>query len=277
MLTGLGALILALAATGCQSSDGTDEGHVTGAGSKLQQAGSATVQFDVSLSNEVGHDSVRWIGVSRSAYGERPATEIDFTDVSVHAAAANAPTRKIELHEIIVGGTRYHRSPQLQTPPNTPWVRLDEGSFVHYGLEIANADLGVLDPMAYLGLVRSLSPGQELASRTDRTESIDGAMIRLYQVECDLGAACSATAMPLPFIELFPGPNTMVLKLWLDEQQRPRKIEATVDLDTGETGIDGGKIVYKLRTTLAINDLGAAVTVAEPRPDETTTNYTIRP
>jgi hypothetical protein len=277
MIAGLSALILALAVTGCQDSGGTDDGHVTGARSQLQRAGSATVQFDVSLSNEVGHDSVRWVGVSRSAYGERPATEIDFTEVSVHAVAANAPTRQIELREIIVGGTRYHSSPQLQTPANKPWVRLDEGSFVHYGVEIANPDLGVLDPMAYLGLVQSLSPGQELASRTDRTDSVDGTTLRLYRVECDLGAACSATVMPLPFIKLFPGPDTMVLELWLDEQHRPRRIEATVDLDTGQTGVNGGKIVYKLRARLTINDLGAQVTVAEPGPDETTTDYSLRP
>jgi hypothetical protein len=265
-LAGLALLATLAGATACTGeTEPVADVHaaIVGAGTALDAAGSATVHFDVTLANQSGRDSVTWTGVRRSTFGDGAASDIEFTAFTVTRPASPAP-RTVNLREIVIAGVRYHRSDSLITL-GPPWVRVPDGDAIRYGSLIADPDLGLLDVRALLATVERVDESLAADAGTGRADTIDGTDVRLIQVSCGLGRDCDAAALPESFRRLFPGDNRLVLGLWLDEQNRPRRLEISADLDTGRVAGDA-RVRYSWTATMTIGALGAPVTVTAPDP-----------
>jgi hypothetical protein len=263
--------VLALFAGGCQGRESPEaaQSALTGAGAALRAAGSATVRFEVMLRNTSGSDWVRWRGTTRARYGDKPASATEFTDFSLRSG-------KVDLQTVTVGSIRYHRTPRLRTPPGKPWVRLDPGRSLAYGPRVADPDLGLIDPLAYLGVLEGIPRSTAILARTDRTQTIDGAQTRAYLVGCGLGSeGCPGSDLGQAR-RVFSGENAITVTFWLDDEHRPRLLEGSADLDTGSSAL-GGRAYYRATVRIEIADLGRAVDIAEPAPAEVTTQVTMAP
>jgi hypothetical protein len=263
--------VLALFAGGCQGRESPDAAHsaLSGAGAALRAAGSATVRFEVMLRNTSGPDWVRWRGTTQARYGDKPAAATEFTDFSLRTA-------KVDLQTITVGSIRYHKTPRLRTPPGKPWVRLDLSRSLAYGPRVADPDLGLIDPMAYLGVLENIPRSTAILARTDRTQTIDGVQTRAYLVACGLGSdGCPASDLGQAR-RIFSGENAISVTFWLDDEHRPRLLEGSADLDTGSSAL-GGRAYYRATIRIGIADLGRPVDIAEPAPAEVTTEVTMAP
>jgi hypothetical protein len=263
------SVLVLLAGGGCQGRESPEaaQAALTGAAAKLRAAGSATVRFEVVLRNTSGPDSVRWRGTTRFRYGDKPASATEFTDFSLRST-------KVELRTITVGPVRYHRTPRLRTPPGKPWVRIDPGESVAYGPRVADPDLGLIDPLAYLGVLENIPRSTALLARTERTQTIDGRPARAFSVSCGLGSEdCPASDLGQAR-RVFSGDNAISMTFWLDDENRPRLLEGAADLDTGSSAL-GGRAFYRATVRIEIADLGGPVAIAEPAPDEVTTEITM--
>jgi hypothetical protein len=274
------------AATGaCDRQDPGAEAHrrLAGAEAALRAAGTATVHFDVALDDAAGYDSVHWAGTSRMGYGTPAVTSTEFSTASavqpdVGAGGLTTVTHTVRLRELIVDADRYHSADKLRTPNGQHWVHLPAGNYVSYGPQVANPDLGPLDPMVYLGLLANTTLAQAVLGDTGREERIDGVAAHRYHIACTLGhEGCPATALPPVFTAMFAGACNVEIDVWLDGDGRPRKLEASGDLDTGRTvAAGGGTIYYTLRTSMTFSDFGTPVDAAAPPADDVTTTYTLR-
>jgi hypothetical protein len=268
--------VFALAVSGCgigrpNSMDAARDA-VRGAGPALRKAGSATVRFEVALANAAGSETVRWVGTTKSRYGERPAADTEFTVMTVRRSAGigtSAETIDVDLRTITVGDVRYHRTPSLVTQPGRPWVRLVPQQWVSYGTRVADPDLGVIDPETYLRVLEEVSPAEAMLSDTEREEKVDGAHTRVYHIGCTLSTDACPTSSLGRVGRLFSGTHTVRLTIWVDRDGRPRRIEAGADLDTGRTA-QGAKVFYALRAVLSVGDFGKPVEIAEPSSNEVT-------
>jgi hypothetical protein len=267
----MAATLALLAGGACQGRESPEAARsaLTGAGAALRAAGSATVRFEVMLRNTSGSDHVRWRGTTRARYGDKPASATEFTDFSLRSG-------QVDLETVTVGPIRYHKTPRLRTPPGKPWVRLDASRSLAYGPRVADPDLGLIDPLAYLGVLDSIPRSTAILARTDRTQTIDGTETRAYLVACGLGSeACPASDLGQAR-RVFSGENAITVTFWLDDEHRPRLVEGSADLDTGSSAL-GGRAYYRATLKLEIADLGRPVDIAEPAPSEGTTEVTLAP
>lgn len=257
--------------------------EVTGAAAALRAAGTAAVRFDMALVNLEGDgDEASWKGTSRVRYGDQPAAETEFTsfDSTVFDIPTSGPnvglattqTHQIDLREITVGETRYHRSSKLSTPRGKPWVKLTKGQYALYGTTMANPDSGALDPQTYLDLLAGLDTAATAGTMTDDRETVDGVQTRRYQLVCTLGEGpCASASLGVKLQDLFPGAgNTFELQFWLDDEGRPRKLDVEAHLERRSTS---KAALYQLRGTLSLSEFGRPVAVAEPPDAEVTTEY----
>jgi hypothetical protein len=277
------AFVLSLAA--CGGDDPSESAHkeLTGAAAALRKAKTATVHFDAKLYNTTGNDAAQWAGTSKVKYGDPDATDTEFSRASVDvpnlAFKPGQPLSEqhdLDLREISVGQVRYQRSSKLRLPAGKTWVKLAEGSDLQFNARVANPDL-VVDPHPYLKILEGVSASFALTSDTRRTETLDGAETRIYQADCELGSEdCGDAALPTALRTMFPGKNTLSMKVWLDNDGRPRKLVVEADLDSGASDVAlGGNKFYKLKATMTFTGFGGPVTISEPPASQTTTDYTV--
>jgi hypothetical protein len=250
---------------------------VAGAGPALHRAGTATVRFDVSLSSQTGYSSADWQGQSRHVYGARPAAATDFDlfrvvtpNPSLRPFTSATNTAHLDLREIAVGDVRYHRSGFLRVPADRPWVSVPANASLLYGSEIADPDLGLLDPDLYLRVTGALTDVAAYTGDTGRRETVGGAATRYYNLTCDLAHSDPAVStLGDRLARLFPRTPSVRIELWLDDRGRPRKIAATGDLLPASgadpaAGLPSATAAYYLKATLTLSDLGRPVTVDPP-------------
>jgi hypothetical protein len=269
----LGVSVLALlAGGGCEVRSPARVAHdtLTGAAAALRAAGSATVRFHVVLYSTVGRDRVTWRGTTLARYGDKPASATEFTEFAVKTSG----TRNVKLRTITVGDVRYHDTDELVRPEGKSWVRLESGNSVSYGTRVADPDLGLIDPLAYLGVLESVSIGTASIARTDETETIDGAEARAYRVVCSLGSDGCPESDLGNARRIFSGDNQISIRFWLDDQGRTRRVVGGADLDAGTSQV-GTRMIYRLQVNIDVVDLGKPVESAEPPSSEVTTEVRI--
>jgi hypothetical protein len=265
------SLLALLAGGGCQGRE-SPEAALTGAAATLRAAGSATVTFQVALVNTTGRDRVLWKGTTRARYGDKPASATDFSDFTVKTSG----TERIDLRTITVGDVRYHNTRELVTPEGKPWVRFESGHWISYGTKVADPDLGLIDPLAYLSVLETIPRGTAILAETDQTETIDGVPTRAYKVSCALGSRDCPESDLGDARRIFSGNNAIHITYWLDDQGRTRRIKGAADLDAGTSAV-GNLVIYRLDVTIDIRELGRPVEVAEPPPAEVTTEVRFAP
>jgi hypothetical protein len=278
---------LALAACGAPwaAEDPIEAAHraVAGAGPALHRAGTATVRFDVSLGSRTGYSSADWQGRSRHVFGARPAADTDLDlfrvvtpNPSPRPFTPAATESHLDLREITAGGVRYHRSAFLHTPADRPWVSVPANASLLYGSDIADPDLGVLDPDLYLRVTGALSATAAFTGDTGKRETVGGVATRRYNLTCNLARGDPAVStLGDRLARLFPQTAYVRIELWLDDRGRPLKIAASGDLvpaaGAGAAGATAASAVdYHLQATLTLTDLGRPLTVDPPPPAQVT-------
>jgi hypothetical protein len=261
-----------LAVTACSAPDPLEEAQeqVNGAGAALRQAGSATIQFDVTITADPGTAWVAWEGTTRARYGDPVATDTEFTSVKVvRPSVGGSSSDLVSLREVVIGDTRYHYSEDLTTVRGKPWVKLAEGESLQYGLDVADPDLGLTDAQLWLGMLERVDAAAAVTAQTKREENIDGVQTRMYNLTCNLGEECTNNDLPARFNQLFPGDKPMRIAFWLDDEGRPRKLE--LDGFLGNT-VDGTtQRGYNLRGVMTFTGFGEQVEVTQPPADQVTT------
>lgn len=277
------ALILAAGACGDDAGESARKA-VTGAAGALRDAKTATVHFDVKLLSPNLTDVAQWAGTSKVKYGDPDVSDTEYSRASVVVPTLQprpgqplSSTYDIDLREISIGPVRYQKSSKLRLAAGKSWVKLPEGSYVHYGTDKANPDLVVIDPQRYLKMLANLSTGLAYSGDTGKTETVDGAQTRVYRIDCTLGRSggCDTGPLPAVFVSTFSGTDSRLsLTLWLDTDGRLRKLAVDGDLDAGPNSVTGEqKTIYKLTATMTLTDFGKPVEVAEPPADQTTTEH----
>lgn len=251
---------------------------VTGVRQAVHRAGSVTVDFDVTFGPQYSRDGVHWEGTTRLRYGDHPASETEFTSFSIRGMAGLSEPGEfqlIDLHEIVEGtvrqeSVRYHRSEELATPQDRPWARLDPGQILQYGPDIANPDLGVVDPEWYLALLASVNETAARGAVTDDREEIDGVTTDRYRLSCELADwECPYPQEGDPLLALFPDYRWVNLGFWLDGDGLPRRLEAEFILHT-TSAFDGSTVAYTAEVEMTFRDFGAPAEITPPPADEVT-------
>jgi hypothetical protein len=284
-LRALVVLTVLLSAGACGNGTDSARKSLTGAAGALRKAKTATIHFDVELLSPLSTEIAIWAGTRQVKYGKPDVSATDFS-----AANVQVPVRQprpgqplsedydLDLREISVGPVRYQQSTRLRLDAGRSWVRSEEGQYVEYGVKMANPDLVVLNPEQYLALVEGWSEGLAYLADTKKTETLDGVRARVYTVECTFGASgsCDYTKLPPLLTSTFSGPgSTLNMKLWLDDDDRPRKLVVRANLDAGPNAATGQESIHELRTTMTLSDFGKPVEVTEPPADQTTPHYEV--
>jgi hypothetical protein len=289
-----GVVMVAVVATalGCSRQDPLEEAYaeryhaMTGMEAALRAAGSATVEFDVTLRSWLGSEAVRWQGTTQIQYGEPPVsqTQFDAFEMTVPEPTLedfyHTATERYDLIEVSTGGTRYHRSTSLGLPADRPWLQLDPGESYEYGTHgalIADPDLGLVDLAFYTGLAAGVNEQHAFTAGNQEEETIDGVHTRKYLLNCfpwPDSDYCSYPGSAQRLLDVFPGTNSFLIAYWLDDQGRPRRIELSdIRLDTATPLPDGGgaTITYQARGEMTITGFAEPVNVSMPPADQITT------
>jgi hypothetical protein len=278
-------LTLLLPAGAC--GDGTDSARksLTGAAGALRKAKTATINFDVELLSPLSTELSSWAGTRKVKYGEPDVSDTEFSTASVVVPILQprpgqpvSESHDLDLREISVGPVRYQRSKKLRLDAGKSWVKSEQGQYVEYGVKMANPDLVVIDPEQYLKLVEDWSKGLAYLADTQKTETLHGVQTRVYSIECTFGSSdsCDYTKLPPLLTSTFSGTgNTLNMKLWLDDDDRPRKLVVDANLDAGPNAVTGQESIHELRSTMTLTDFGKPVEVTEPAADQTTTHYEV--
>jgi hypothetical protein len=263
-------LAVSLAVAGALTTGGCDSAPdpvaaLTGAHAALRQAGTATIHFNVLLTNTLRREEIRWQGTTQARYSDPTVSATEFSTFTV----TTRETKTLTLSEVTVGPVRYHRSPSLITPEGKPWVQLEAGHHLAYSGQAADPDFGLIDPEAYLKVLETMNEGAAILAKTDKQDTIDGVKVRGYNVSC----AFETKTCPQDLGQIrtyFEGENQITtMMFWLDDNGRPRRIAGTVELST-KGGTDY-TVIYKAMVSIDITGLGGPVTATEPPADQVTT------
>lgn len=165
--------------------------------------------------------------------------------------------------------------PQLQLQTGAPWIEMDLGAaMAQVGIDADMAEIiqsQSSDPTSALQFLRGASEVTELG-----TEVIRGTETRHLEVVIDLDTLVEQTPEPArddmaKLVELYTV-ETMTAQVWLDDEERVRRVRQDLDYSTLELpgDVDLGPLEGQTQTIeVEYYDFGVDVDVQLPAPGET--------
>jgi hypothetical protein len=266
------AVVLATGA--CSASDSFTEPYeaLTGSLKALRDTGSVTAEIKVSLNGSTLDNWIEWKATRRTSFGNPDRSVLEGGGTVVFPS--QQPRHNLDLTELVIGQDRYYQSLRLRLPAGKKWLKPDQRTSVQFGSQIANADLGVLDPLPFLELVADVDKAGALGAQTDQYEDINGVRTRRYNVRCGLNKDCDIAAFPADFNRVFNGESPITISVFLDEDKRPHRILVDGWLSTGLTA-SGAHNGFDIHVAMTLSDFGKPVEVTEPPAAETTDDFRV--
>jgi hypothetical protein len=148
------------------------------------------------------------------------------------------------------------------------WARVDPRMLRGTPLEAYGlATLPLQDPNVNLALLRGTTSATDLGET-----SVGGETLRHYEVEVDVDAAAQATDDPtarqaMQDAAAEAGTSTIPMEVWIDTQDRIRRIRQTVDAAQFTTAA-GAPSDGTVEIVIDLDSFGSDVTVTEPSENE---------
>ncbi|MGH3344623.1 MAG: hypothetical protein ACRDPK_17495 [Carbonactinosporaceae bacterium] len=242
-----------------------------GPGDEPADAQAIRAAYDTTIGAESAKVSVR--GETKTG-GKGPAGSIKGHGVIDFANEATAVTMQLPQGDVetrTIGQVLYEKvaeQQRAQVPGNKPWVKIDLGAVAEkqFGADAANKQSGPTDPAQLLGYLRGVSG----KVRDLGTAKVGGDETTHYKTKVDLRTAAKhlgpQEAQSTEQLQQRLGTRHLPMEVWLDDEQRVRRLSATMPLAAAPTG---GQPGAEVTVTEDLFDFGAELDVGPPPKGDT--------
>jgi hypothetical protein len=234
----------------------------------LVTARSGIIWFDVNMGAVAGA-GVAMTGTAKRRFGSPPAVDTSYTRFKIFSGTSTPGPDYVNLHTILVGNAYYQSGLGIAgdrtRPAETPWIKSDVAVSANGPIDpsgaIATPEATVLDPQIYFNLAAccgGLAAGSEKMGKVSTEE---------YDVDCNFSATHGCDLATLGRLgQYFPNTQSAKLSLWLDGQDRPRKL--TVDAYLVNQAFPEEAKVQELKLTMTFADFGKSIQIVAPPPSQ---------
>ncbi|MGH3326838.1 MAG: hypothetical protein ACRDPT_03400 [Streptomycetales bacterium] len=242
-----------------------------GSGDEPADAEAIRAAYDTTIGSDTAKVSVRG---KTTTGGTAPGGTVKGEGVIDFANEAAAVTMRLPQGDVetrTIGRVLYEKvseEQRAQVPGNKPWVKIDLGAVAEkqFGAEAAKKQTGPTDPAQLLGYLRGVSG----KVRTVGTDKVGGDETTHYKTKVDLRTAAKhlgpQEAQATEQLQQRLGSKHLPMEVWLDGDQRVRRLSATMPLAAAPTGGQPGAEVTVIEDLF---DFGAGLDVGPPPKDDT--------